>query len=301
MIPKIKIEPFVTTPSKNREVVSQSIYDALKDYSCCVIACDKLSVSDNRQVISILEKLFERPNESKLKFASAEPLKPGFSPYGRSKALDTGIKNTLETWDINLKQPINFPNEMISDWNFLIEYQSKVYDMVEDFFSFFSVGIGESKSFFSDIISKENGGIHFIHYLPHENSFHAEARRQSKHFDMTLITVIPASNEAGLEVEINGKWFPVELQPNEFLIQVGLLLERMFGENIKACLHTVETYESVKTKHRYAFPYFVSPSGETKISVLNKFNTEELQKKYPDDFVKNINADYFSKIFKPDN
>ncbi len=301
MISRIEIKNFNNDDSKAREILAKRIVNDLTNSSCCILTTSSLTANDNERVITILKKLFERPTEDKLKFASAEPLQPGFSPYGRSKALDTGIKNTLETWDINLLAPINFPTEMKEDWIFLLNYQNRIFDMVSEFFQYLSFGIGESSDTFLSILNRENGGIHFIHYLPHDNTFHPEARRQSKHVDMTLITVIPASNEEGLEVEINGNWIPVSLKPNEFLIQTGKLLERMFGEKIKACLHTVETYDSVKLKHRYAFPFFVSPSGETKIKVIDKYSSEEIKQKYPDDFVKNINADYFSKIFKPDN
>lgn len=301
MISKIEIENFKSTEGKAREIIANKIVDDLTNSSCCILTTSSLTTSDNERVISILNKLFERPTEDKLKFASAEPLQPGFSPYGRSKALDTGIKNTLETWDINLVAPINFPTEMKDEWAFLINYQDRIFNLVSEFFQFLSFGIGVTNDTFLNLLNRENGGIHFIHYLPHDNTFHPEARRQSKHVDMTLVTVIPASNEKGLEVEINGNWFPVSLKPNEFLIQTGKLLERMFGEKIKACLHTVETYDSVKLKHRYAFPFFVSPAGETKIKVIDKYSSEEIKQKYPDDFVKNINADYFSKIFKPDN
>lgn len=301
MISKIEIQNFESTEDKARETIAKKIVDALTNSSCCILSTPNLSVNDNERVISILKKLFERPDEDKLKFASAEPLQPGFTPYGRSKALDTGIKNTLETWDINLLAPINFPPEMKDDWIFLVYYQDRIFNMVLEFFQFLSFGIGIANDTFSNLIKRENGGIHFIHYLPYNNTFHPEARRQSKHVDMTLITVIPAPNEEGLEVEINGNWVRALLKPNEFLIQTGKLLERMLGEKIKACLHTVETYDSVKLKHRYAFPFFVSPSGDTKIKVIDKYSSEEIKQKYPEDFVKNINADYFSKIFKPDN
>lgn len=301
MISRIEIGNFKSMESKARESIANKIVNDLTDNSCCILTTSSLTVNDNERVIAILKKLFERSAEDKLKFASAEPLQPGFSPYGRSKALDTGIKNTLETWDINLYAPVNFPIEMKDDWAFLINYQYRIFDLVSEFFQFLSFGIGESSDIFLNILNRENGGIHFIHYLPHDDTFHPEARRQSKHVDMTLITVIPASNEEGLEVEINGNWIPVSLKPNEFLIQTGKLIERMFGEKIKACLHTVEIYDSVKLKHRYAFPFFVSPSGETKIKVIDKYSSEEIKRKYPDDFVKNINAEYFSKIFKPDN
>lgn len=301
MISRIDIGKFKSLRSEEKEVIAKKIIDNLTNNSCCILTTSSLTENDNERVITILKKLFERPLECKLKFASAEPLQAGFSPYGRSKALDTGIKNTLETWDINLSEPINFPIEMKDDWAFLINYQSRIFDLVSEFFQFLSFGINIKNNTFSNLLKRENGGIHFIHYLPYNDTFHPKARRQSKHVDMTLITVIPASDEKGLEVEIDGNWLPVSLKPNEFLIQVGKLLERMFGEKIKACLHTVETYDSVKLKHRYAFPFFASPSGETKINVIDKYSSEEIKVKYPEDFVKNINADYFSKIFKPDN
>lgn len=301
MISPIEIDNVGSLENITREIIAKRVVDDLTHNSCCIIKTASLVASDNERVIAILKKLFERPIEEKMKFTSTEPLQPGFSPYGRSKALDTGIKNNLETWDINLLAPVKFPTEMKDDWTFLINYQDRVFDLVFEFFQILSFGVGVPEDIFLNLLNRQNGGIHFIHYLPHDSAFHPDARRQSKHVDMTLITVLPAASEEGLEVEINGNWVPISLKPDEFLIQTGKLLERMFGETIKACLHTVESYDSIKHKHRYSFPFFVSPSGEKKIRVIDKYSSEGVRQKYPDDFVKNISADYFSKIFKPDN
>jgi len=298
MIANIPMQLFDSQSSIEKEAVSKKIVNELVAKSCCVVTFQELASLENEKIIDISKRLFERPSNEKLRYAAPSPLRPGFSPYGRSRALDTGIENTLETWDIDLNAPINFPTDMALDWGYIVKYQDKVFNLATTFFKYLCLGLCVDASLFLGILKRVNGGIHFIHYLPYEDTFHPKARRQSRHRDMTLITILPAPNEGGLEVEIDGRWIPVHLKPNEFLIQAGLLLERMLGGFIKACLHTVETPDEIKAKHRYAFPYFASPSGETRIGVIPNFISEKSKEKYPDDLVRNINADYFSRIFR---
>jgi hypothetical protein len=64
-----------------------------------------------------LEKLFSKAESEKAKYKVdklKDPLGAGYSPYGVARAMDTGIPNLLETWDINASRD-RWPEDMVEE------------------------------------------------------------------------------------------------------------------------------------------------------------------------------------------
>lgn len=87
---------------------------------------------------------------------------------------------------------------------------------------------------------------------------HRRDMLQDGHEDGHLITVVTA-NSPGLEIEIDGKYVPVELGEHEMLIMPGSLLTLMTGGAIPALFHQVKN--SRRTDPRYSMMFFVNPEG----------------------------------------
>ena len=255
-----------------------------------------------------LEKLFSKSESEKTRCAAdkqKDPLATGFSPYGVARALDTRLPNLLETWDISPDQ-LNWPKDMIPEWQLFTEYQRSLYNVAIVALEFVTIILGIDRRGLLGLVHPANGGIHFIHYFPVPREFPPGARRQSEHCDNTLVTLIPAPNpvSSGLAVFDRQKhcWEDILIQKDECLVQAGLLLERITFRTIRANLHTVRNpqFGSPENVSRFSTPFFLSPGKEVLLRILPEFRSEIALKEFPDIPVVEAQAGYFSKIFGKD-
>ena len=242
--------------------------------------------------------LFELSDEEKRKYfvdKKEDPLGHGFSPFGVSKAIDTGIPNLLETWDIS-PEKYNWPESLGEEWKTIRSFQKELREASILGLRVFANLIGVNADQLLNLIDIESiEGIHLIHYFPIMKYHEVEARRQSKHSDNTLITLIPPPFpiNTGLTVFDRSKraWMDVVVENGSCLVQAGLLLEYITCGAIKANLHTVSNpkIDSKENVSRYSSPFFCSPKRGTQVRVLDKFRDqcendpvtiEQLEKEY---------------------
>ncbi|GAB2175457.1 2OG-Fe(II) oxygenase family protein [Dongia sp. agr-C8] len=98
----------------------------------------------------------------------------------------------------------------------------------------------------------------YIQVNYYEPAQHSRDMLQDGHEDGHLITLV-TSNAPGLEAEINGKYQPVDIGPDEFLIMPGSLLTLMTGGAIPPLFHQVKN--SRRQDPRYSMMFFVNPEG----------------------------------------
>jgi Isopenicillin N synthase and related dioxygenases len=92
------------------------------------------------------------------------------------------------------------------------------------------------------------------------------------------------------------------INKDEYLVQAGLLLEQITHRTIRANLHTVRkpTFGAKDNVSRFSTPFFLSPSKEVLLKLLPKFRSDTALREFPDMQVSDIQAAYFSKIFRVD-
>ncbi|MHA7773850.1 2OG-Fe(II) oxygenase family protein [Roseibium sp. M-1] len=267
----------------------------------CFILRDCLDTELVDQVHAALVALFSLPPERKKQHAidkKKDPLAHGFSPFGVAKALDSGIPNLLETWDISPTKE-NWPEELNLEWNIIRTYQKSLKQISINSLHLLERTLEAKEEELLGLVDTDSiEGIHLIHYFPIESGHQNGARRQSMHCDNTLITLIPSPLpiNTGLSVfdRTNNDWETVLIERGSCLVQAGLLLEFITRGEIKANLHTVDNPEidSKENKSRYSAPFFCSPKPNSRLQYLNKY-----QQKIDPISVEEFEKNYFRSIF----
>lgn len=105
--------------------------------------------------------------------------------------------------------------------------------------------------------------LRVIHYPPQTGSEQTGALRAAAHEDINILTVLPASDEPGLEaMDLNGVWHTVPTDPGMLIINSGDPLEVCSRGYYKATTHRVRNPSSERMKvSRYSFPMFVHPKN----------------------------------------
>lgn len=110
--------------------------------------------------------------------------------------------------------------------------------------------------------------LRVLRYPPLRGDEPAGAMRAAAHEDINLITVLPAANEAGLQVvTADGEWMAVPGDFGALVVNVGDMLQEATGGYYRSTTHRVvnPTGEAAK-RSRISMPLFLHPRGEVVLS-----------------------------------
>ena len=110
--------------------------------------------------------------------------------------------------------------------------------------------------------------LRVLHYPPMSGDEDLGAIRAAAHEDINLLTVLPAANEPGLQVQLkDGGWIDVPSDFGNLIINIGDMLQEASAGYFPSTSHRVINPEGMdKTKSRLSLPLFLHPNPEVKLS-----------------------------------
>ena len=110
--------------------------------------------------------------------------------------------------------------------------------------------------------------LRILHYPPITGDEELGAIRAAAHGDINLLTILPAANASGLQVQLkDGSWFDV---PGDFgclIVNIGDMLQEASGGYYPSTIHRVINPEGQdKTKSRISLPLFLHPNADVVLS-----------------------------------
>nr|WP_252731786.1 2OG-Fe(II) oxygenase family protein [Psychrosphaera sp. F3M07] len=110
--------------------------------------------------------------------------------------------------------------------------------------------------------------LRILHYPPITGDEEPGAIRAAAHGDINLLTILPAANASGLQVQLkDGTWYDV---PGDFgclIVNIGDMLQEASGGYYPSTIHRVINPEGQdKTKSRISLPLFLHPKAEVVLS-----------------------------------
>jgi isopenicillin N synthase-like dioxygenase len=138
--------------------------------------------------------------------------------------------------------------------------------------------------FFDDKVKLGNSILRAIHYYPIENpeAVPADAVRAAEHGDINLITLLMGASADGLQVlRRDGKWIPITALPDQLVVNVGDMLERLTNKKLKSTIHrVVNPPKQMMNTPRYSIPFFMHPRSEMDLSCLTNCVDKENPKQF---------------------
>jgi isopenicillin N synthase-like dioxygenase len=142
------------------------------------------------------------------------------------------------------------------------------------------------EDYFADKIYHGNSILRPIHYYPIEDpgSVPEDAVRAAEHGDINLITLLMGASADGLQVlRRDGKWIPITALPDQLVVNVGDMLERLTNGKLKSTIHrVVNPPRESMNKPRYSIPYFMHPRSEMSLAALPQCVDDSHPKKWED-------------------
>lgn len=128
------------------------------------------------------------------------------------------------------------------------------------------------ENYFDDKVRHGNSILRPIHYFPIEDvdAVPADAVRAAEHGDINLITLLMGASADGLQVlRRDGKWIPITALPDQLVVNVGDMLERLTNKKLKSTIHrVVNPPRELMNTPRYSIPFFMHPRSEMSLAAL---------------------------------
>lgn len=124
--------------------------------------------------------------------------------------------------------------------------------------------------YFDRKIQQGNSILRLLHYYPLDNAEHipADAVRAAAHIN--LITLLMGASAKGLQVQTaNGEWIDVAPKPNQIVINMGDMMQRLTNGKLKSTIHRVINPGADQLgASRYSTPFFLHPISEMDLTCL---------------------------------
>ncbi|SDH00855.1 Isopenicillin N synthase [Vibrio xiamenensis] len=110
--------------------------------------------------------------------------------------------------------------------------------------------------------------LRILHYPPMTGREELGAIRAAAHEDINLLTVLPAANEPGLQVQTKeGDWLDVPCDFGNLIINIGDMLQEASGGYFPSTTHRVINPTGARQTHsRISLPLFLHPKPEVVLS-----------------------------------
>ncbi|HLI92234.1 MAG TPA: 2-oxoglutarate and iron-dependent oxygenase domain-containing protein [Puia sp.] len=143
--------------------------------------------------------------------------------------------------------------------------------------------LGLPEAYFDPYIHNGNSILRAIHYPP-ITSEPKSAIRAEQHEDINLITLLIGASADGLEIlSKQDQWVPVTSLPEQIVVNVGDMLQRLTNNKLKSTTHRVVNPPREKWgTSRYSIPFFLHPRSSMSLACLDSCVDSAHPKAYPD-------------------
>jgi isopenicillin N synthase-like dioxygenase len=137
--------------------------------------------------------------------------------------------------------------------------------------------------YFDTHVHNGNSILRAIYYPPITQE-PKSAIRAEQHEDINLITLLVGASADGLEIlNMQGNWVAVTSLPEQIVVNVGDMLQRLTNDRLKSTTHRVVNPPKEKwASPRYSIPFFLHPRSEMSLACLSSCITEAHPKAYED-------------------
>jgi isopenicillin N synthase-like dioxygenase len=297
-IPSLDLANFTMgTPEQKAEFVKQ-LGDAYQNIGFVAIKNHGLTDELTDKLYDAVKRFFSLPDELKRKYEVPELAgQRGYISKGREHAKGRNTGDLKEFYHIGQRK---FKGDVITE-----EYPENIFPAeIPDFekYTTEAFGILEKtgltmlraialylelpENYFDDKASKGNSILRPIHYYPIEDpdSVPADAVRAAEHGDINLITLLMGASADGLQVlRRDNKWIPITALPEQIIVNVGDMLDRLTNHKLKSTIHrVVNPPRELMNTPRYSIPFFMHPRSSMDLTCLPNCVDAENPKRYAD-------------------
>ncbi|MDT8415119.1 MAG: 2-oxoglutarate and iron-dependent oxygenase domain-containing protein [Flavobacteriaceae bacterium] len=294
-IPSVDLADFISTDSHRKQKFVEEIGKAYEEIGFVALRNHFLDDALVADLYKEVAAFFALPTDIKRGYEREELAgQRGYVSFGKEHAKDKPEGDLKEFWhfgqvpdaDANLQE--SYPgNLIVKELPQFNQTGMRAYKMLEKTGIYvlraLAIHIGLDEFYFDNWVKNGNSILRPIHYPPiqHEPK---NAVRAGAHGDINLITLLMGASAPGLQVlRHDGQWIDAIAQPDELVINVGDMLQRLTNGKLKSTIHqVVNPPREMWHTSRYSIPFFMHPRSEMPLNCLPECIDDQHPKAFDD-------------------
>lgn len=306
-VPSLDLADFTSgTDSEKREFV-RKLGEAYTNIGFVSIKNHGLSDSLISELYASIEKFFKLPDDAKKKYEVAGLFgQRGYVSKGKEKAKGRNTGDLKEFYHVG--QPDNnkrgdfpaniWPKEVSAFEAATSEAFATLQEAGVQMLRAIAIFLELPENYFDEKVRQGNSILRPIHYfpIPNPDEIPDDAVRAAEHGDINLITLLMGASADGLQVlRRDNKWIPITALPDQIVVNVGDMLERLTNHKLKSTVHrVVNPPKELMHTSRFSIPFFMHPVSEMDLTCLENCVDAD----HPKDFDDILAGDFLNQRLK---
>lgn len=294
-IPVVDLSKFIAGNEADREAFVQELGKAYEEVGFVAVKNHGIPDALIADLYNYVQAFFSLPGDVKEKYEIPELAgQRGYTSFGKEHAKGFDAPDLKEFFqfgqDVEDGDPVKeeYPdNVVVEEVKAFTPTMLKAYKAFEHSGQYLLRAIALylelPESFFDAHIHNGNSILRAIHYPPITRE-PKSAIRAEQHEDINLITLLVGASADGLEIlSKQDEWVPVTSLPEQIVVNVGDMLQRLTNNRLKSTTHRVVNPSREKWgSPRFSIPFFLHPRSEMSLACLESCINEGHPKAYED-------------------
>jgi isopenicillin N synthase-like dioxygenase len=295
-VPELSLKAYTDGDAVARAEFEEALFEGFKYFGFIILKDHKVSHALLSRAYKLSAEFFAQREDKKLPFVQPD-CQRGYTPFGREHAKNSKYPDLKEFWHVGRQFEKESPLAKIYPPNLWPESPAGfrdtflvLFDALEEaglvMLEALAPSLDVARDYFRNMATDGNSILRLLHYPPIPEGADQNSIRAAAHEDINLITILVAAEGGGLELlDRDGKWLPIDTDPENLIVDAGDMLARITNDLIPATTHRVVN-PSGPNVSRYSIPFFMHPHPDAMLSCIESCKEERV--KYPD-----IRADDF--------
>lgn len=286
-IPTINLADFLSGDAKRKQDFVNAIGKAFQEVGFVAVRNHGVNKNNIDDFYDAVQHFFSLPETIKRNYEIAGLAgQRGYTSFGKEHAKGSTAADLKEFWqfgqtvtdnaEIKNEYPDNVEVKELPNFNLLgVSLYKNFENSGRELLRAIALFLELSENYFDDKIHNGNSILRAIYYPPITEE-PASAVRAEQHEDINLITLLVGASADGLEVmSTDGNWVPVKTAPDEIVVNVGDMLQRLTNNILKSTTHRVVNPPKEKwSSPRYSIPFFLHPKSDVDLTCLDSCISE---------------------------
>lgn len=284
-IPSVDLSNFTSKDATKRQKFVQNLGEAFNNIGFVAVKNHGLSDELTASLYDSVKQFFDLPEAAKLNYEARNMGgQRGYTAKGKEHAKGRNIGDLKEFYHVGqevsveergiLGYPANiFPEEVPEFTTATVEAFRILERTGIEILKAIALYLELDEFYFDNKVKRGNSILRAIHYFPLDDPQNIEegAVRAAAHGDINLITLLMGASAEGLQIlRRDGAWIPVTALPDQIVVNVGDMLERLTNKKLKSTVHrVVNPSPELLATPRYSIPFFMHPISDMDLSCLS--------------------------------
>ncbi len=293
-IPSVDLADFLSDDAEKKQSFVQALGSAYEDVGFVAVKNHGITDQLIEDLYNTVQQFFSLPLLQKRDYEIAGLAgQRGYTSFGKEHAKGSEAPDLKEFFqygqvssdpEATAIYPGNVQVKELPDFNKIFDEAYRSFERSGTaLLQAISLYLGLDENYFDEQVINGNSILRAIHYPPITEK-PKSAIRAEQHEDINLITLLIGASADGLEIlSRKNEWVPVTSLPNQIVVNVGDMLQRLTNNKLKSTTHrVVNPREELWHTSRFSIPFFLHPKGSMSLKCLESCIDESHPQLYED-------------------